>query len=192
MAKINREISSNFATYEALLQQRKHTKEKILILNSTKPNRKDIRYLESIAEHTTLKRDITLIIESKIQNDKDFKFKLRCAQLSPEPFFRFDSAGAAHRNADPTIKLEEQMVTTPHFNCFDSNGRNIAYKTDELKNNGQAKALEDINFCFVHFCFESNTRFPTEDYSEIITTPEGQLNLGSENDDILSNINFGL
>lgn len=192
MAKKNEEISSNYSTYEILVQQRKHTKEKILTLNSTKPNRKDIRYLESIAEHTTLKRDITLIIESKIQNNKDFKFKLRCTQLSGEPFFRFDSAGAAHRNADPTIKLEEQMVTTPHFNCFDSNGRNIAYKSEKLKNSSEAKALEDINLCFVHFCFESNTRFPADDYSEIITTPAGQLNLGADNEDILSNINFGL
>ncbi len=191
MKRKNIDISSNFRKFEQLVVDRKNTTQKVITLDTQKQNRNDINYFESKVKHITLADEISLIIEAKVRNHSDFKFKLRCKSLTEEPYFRFDSDGVAHQNKDPEIPLREQMVTTPHFNSFDKNGRSIAYKTDKLKDEREAKALEDINLCFAHFCFETNLRYLIEDITEIVPTPSTELFFAStSNEDILSNITF--
>jgi len=129
-------------------------------------------------------------LQKQVRNHKDFKFKLRCKSLTEEPYFRFDSDGVAHQNKDPETPLKEQMVTTPHFNSFYRNGRYYAYKTDKLKDNKEAKALEDINLCFAHFCFETNLRYPIDEITEIVPTPSTEFRFSSSIEDILSNTTF--
>ena len=192
MGKINRDILKDYSKYESLLKERKHTLVRTISFCKTKLNRKDILYFESKLNHTSIDEELKLILEVKTSNSKDFKFKLRCTALSQEPFFRFDSYGAAHKNNNPDIPLHEQIVTTPHFNAFDNKGKAIAYKTSQLKSPTESKALEDINLCFTHFCFETNTRYPEDDFTQISLEKEGQLNLVSNSEDILSNINFGV
>ncbi|MFZ1528998.1 MAG: hypothetical protein WAT19_09625 [Ferruginibacter sp.] len=190
MKKINRDIVKDFNKFISLVKDRKHTSERTITLNSQKPNRKDINYNESDLKHVILTDKIRLLIEVKRANYTSFKFKLRCETFTQEPYFRFDSDGAAHKNDNPAIPLKEQMVTTPHFNSFDNEGRSIAYKTEKLKNVSEAKALEDISLCFAHFSHESNIRYPEDEITEIIPTPSTELKLDTNNDDILSNINF--
>lgn len=190
MKRKNTDISGNYNKFKQLVSDRKHTTQKIITLNLRKPNRNDINYSESEVKHTILAEAISLIIETKVRNHKDFKFKLRCKSLTEEPYFRFDSDGVAHQNKDPETPLKEQMVTTPHFNSFDRNGRYYAYKTDKLKDNKEAKALEDINLCFTHFCFETNLRYPIDEITEIVPTPSTEFRFSSSIEDILSNTTF--
>lgn len=186
----NLDISNNFKKFQQLLSDRKHSIQKVVTLDTRKPNRNDINYSETTIKHTNIVDEISLIVEAKVTNHKDFKFKLRCKSLTEEPFFRYDSDGAAHQNKNSEIPLREQMVTTPHFNSFDSKGRSIAYKTDKLKDFKEAEALEDINLCFAHFCFESNLRYPIDDFTEIIPTPSTEFSFASSSEDLLSNLTF--
>jgi len=190
MKNINLDIAQNFSKFERLLGDKKHTTESQISLDKTKPNRHDINYAEMEVEHTELDDKITLIIESKKNNHKDFKFKLRCPSLSQTPFFRYDSDGPTHFNRNSDVPLIQQMITTPHFNSFDNAGRNIAYKTDKLLDEKEAKALEDLNFSFIHFCFESNLRYPLDDFTSIKPTPDSEFSFEVDRKDILSNLNF--
>lgn len=94
---------------------------------------------------------------------------MRCKNLSEEPFIRFDSDGPSHRNTDPSIPLENQIISTPHFNTFDSSGRSIAYKSEKLLVKEESDAIvNDINFGVAHFCIETNTSLNDGNYPEII------------------------
>ena len=94
--------------------------------------------------------------QQKVSRQK-FVPTLICKHLTSAPFFRFDSDGPAHRNISDEIPLSEQKVTTPHFNTFDKTGLSIAYKTETLKKEKEAKAIaENINFGVSHFFQESN------------------------------------
>jgi hypothetical protein len=47
-------------------------------------------------------------------------------------------------------------VTSPHFHKYNREGRFLAYKTEKLKSEAEAKALCDIQFAFPCFCQETN------------------------------------
>lgn len=190
MKNKNPDIANNFSKFKKLLEERKHTKESQITLDQTKPNRSDINFSEIGVVHTDLDDSITLIVEAKVNNHKDFKFKLRCPSLSQTPFFRYDSDGPTHFNRGVEAPLIQQMITTPHFNSFDSAGRSIAYKTDKLIDENELKALEDLNFSFIHFCFESNLRYPLDDFTEIKPTPDSEFSFEVDRIDLLSNLNF--
>jgi hypothetical protein len=77
--------------------------------------------------------------------------------------------GPAHRNYDENIPLNDQQITTPHFNTFNSEGVSIAYKNDVLKNEETAKIIvNDINFGVSLFCQETNSKSKTKDSPEVI------------------------
>lgn len=189
MEKINAEIQSDYTTFVNLVNDRKHTTEKLIYLNDKKPNRQDTNYYDRHLSYPL--KDIKLIIEARQNVKTCFRFKLRCEEFTKEPYFRFDSDGATHRNLDKTLPLSKQIIKTPHFNTFDKGGNGIAYRTDELENpSTEAVLLNDITLCFAHFCHESNIRFPQEDFSEIIPFPSDILPLDTNNEDPLANINF--
>jgi hypothetical protein len=190
MGKINQEVVRDYGKYQSLLEERKHTTTKLISLSLNKPNHPDTLLNESVVKHSILSDSITLVVESKVENSKDFKFKLRCQDFIKEPFFRFDSSGPTHKNNIPTTPLIKQRVTPPHFHIFDAAGRNFAYKSDALSDREEPTPLEDINLCFNHFCHESNLRYPDDDFSEIEQIPPGDLKLKTEREDPLSNIKF--
>ncbi len=82
-----------------------------------------------------------------------------------------------------------QQVTTPHFHNYNSNGISIAYKTDQLKNERERVALEDINLCVCHFCMEANLRVNPDEMPSISILPNN-LPLTVINDDPNQNIDF--
>lgn len=97
--------------------------------------------------HSDLDAEITLSVRVKSNDHDFFRFELRCAELSEEPFFQFNSDGCTHRNADETVPLAQQRVTTPHFNQYNQQGANVTYKMEE--------ATEDINRSMLYFCQEA-------------------------------------
>ena len=190
MAKNNTEIKTNFEKYEKLLEGDKNCEKKIIILDEIKNNHSDTRLKSSKVEHSTIKMDMELLVESKIDNKRSFKFKLRAKDLTGEPFFRFDSDGLSHLNNIPLTPLNELKIDTPHFHKFDNEGRNIAYQTDSLKNTTTREILlNDVSLCMAHYCDESKTYYNSE-YIEIIQKPISELDLDIDNFNPLNGVDY--
>lgn len=136
MNKTNKDIRDQFDYFTELLSVNKIALCKAIQLA---PKRSNVKWFlgQSNIQHETINDDIILVVEQS-KRDSKYGLKLRCPSLSDEPFFRFDSDGPAHRNHFPDIPLEEQSVTTPHFNSHNAAGKSIAYKIDTLKKETEA------------------------------------------------------
>lgn len=108
--------------------------------------------------------------------------------FTEKPLFRYDSSGPSHRNSNFQIPINEQKVPTPHFHKYWSDGKEIAYKTEALKDEVQRKALEDISICIYHFMQEANIEY--ENFQ--LNSSPGILPFDkeAENSDPLENITF--
>ncbi len=176
----NKDIKIHFDKYEILMEGEKNCEMKIIILDEIKKNHTDTRLKSVKVAHPTIAMEVDLLVESKIDDKRNFKFKLRAKDLTGEPFFRFDSDGVSHLNKIPLIPLNELKVDTPHFHKFDNEGRNIAYQTDALKDtNTREILLNDATLCMAHYCDESKTFYNTE-YIEIQQTPASELDLDTD------------
>ena len=155
MKIINKEIRDDFDYFLELMDGEKEIEENTIYLEQ-KPTHKDWLTKTTNINHETINEKIDLTIERKKSYYK-YGIKLTCKHLTKMPFFRFDSDGPAHRNISEDIPLSEQKITTPHFNTFDKTGLAIAYKTNILKQENEARAIaENIDFGLSHFCQERN------------------------------------
>jgi len=74
-----------------------------------------------------------LNVSLNVDKTKSFAFKIFCDDLMPEPCYRFDSDGPSHTNPPAAnLVLRDRRVHAPHFHKYDQDGRETAYKTDEL------------------------------------------------------------
>lgn len=186
--KTIQEIKDNYDFYNNLLQQRKSIFSSIIDIKEIGNNNNTLEKIESI-KHIGIEDPMFLIVDVKLNNHNFFQFKLRYKEFIEQPFFRYDSDGDAHRNKIQGIPLQQQRITTPHFHKFDKNGIEIAYKTDQLLDERECKALEDINLCIAHFCHEANIRFEEEDFPQVVIG-SNTLGLTFEANDPNSNIDF--
>lgn len=167
MSKSNIDVKDNFDYFNELVYSEKNIEdEKILLL--PKRNNRDWLINKTNVQHSTIDDEIVLIIEQKISLYK-YGIKLHCSDFTEKPYFRFDSDGPAHRNTSK-YPLSEQLVTTPHFNTFDEEGEEFAYKNDVLKKDEEAKAIsENIDFGVSLFFQEANIKTKQKDeYPEIM------------------------
>jgi len=161
------QLKENYSFYNKLLEGRKSIFSEVIEINKAGNNQNFLERQE-VVKHPDLKEErMILNVDVKLNDHSYFQFKLRYKAFLPAPFFRFDSDGDTHRNRIKGIPLEEQQITTPHFHKFNEKGIEIAYKTDKLLDPKEAKALEDINLCLVHFFHESNTRLKEDDFPEV-------------------------
>lgn len=159
------QVRENYDLYQKILQERKSIFTEVIEVNNIGNNANTLSKTENVK---CLDCDeMILIVDVKQENYNFFQFKLRYKSFFPAPFFRFDSDGDSHRNKIDGIRLEEQIVTTPHFHKFNKDGIEIAYKTSKLLDHKEAKALEDINICIKHFFHESNLRLDKDGFSDI-------------------------
>lgn len=188
MNKVNSEIRDQFEYFEELLHESKIVLDNEIQLNSKKNNPYWL-IGECSIQHNTCEDEIFLIVE-KSNRDNKYGIKLRCVSLTKTPFFRFDSDGPAHRNDDPAIPLENQLVTTPHFNSFDKNGKSIAYKNEALERPEDAKVIiNDIDFGTSLFCMETNSMLVDKNFPKIVySVPE--INFEETKDTNFDSINF--
>jgi len=130
MNRINKDIKDQFDFFTELISIDKIVLTKTIQLE---PKKSNVKWLtgQSNIQHQTISDDIFFFIE-RSKRDAKYGFKLRCPSLTSVPFFRFDSDGPAHRNNLPDIPLEEQSITTPHFNSYNKDGKPIAYKNGIL------------------------------------------------------------
>lgn len=179
--KVISEIIADYSKYRLLVDGNKDCNMKVIELSRKRGNHPN-SLIETInVKHESLVEDIELIVESKIDDKRSFKFKLRARGYMPEPYFRFDSDGRAHYNKSDDTPLEEQKIDTPHFNVYDENGKEYAYHSSALKKKENIEAIiNDISLGMAHFCDESNTYFRTE-HIEISQNPVGELGLELDN-----------
>lgn len=150
MQRKNIEVKDDFEFFTELTYGEKLVAENPIYLEQ-KVTHKDWLTKTTKVEHSTISKKLDLTIERKKSFYK-YGIKLACKDFANEPFFRFDSDGPAHRNSSSDIPLSEQKITTPHFNSFDDNGIAIAYKSEVLKKENEAKAIaENIEFGLSHF-----------------------------------------
>ena len=191
MEKPVKEIRDDYTKYEELLGKTKNTSIPTITLDEVKGNHRNTRVKKVDVEHISISERLELIVESKIENKKDFKFKLRAPEFTGIPFFRFDSDGVAHYNRLPNIELPKQKIDTPHFHKYDEGGRNMAYKTESLEKESEREALLcDISLCMAHYCDESQTFYNNDKYVEIIQTPLNELDFDSNNDNPTEGVEY--
>jgi hypothetical protein len=179
--RINEKIRDEYQKYKELVKGYKDSSLKVIELSEKRKNHPNTRQRVVEVTHEKQIEEIYLIVESKVEDKRSFKFKLRATNFTREPYFRFDSDGVAHYNKSDAIPLSEQKIDTPHFNAFDENGKSIAYKTEALKSKGNSEAiLNDISLGMAHYCDESNLYFGKQ-HIEIVQTPSGELDLGLDN-----------
>jgi hypothetical protein len=187
MKKNNQLIHKNYSLFHKLLHKKKIISDSKIVLSDKKNNtRFKVGQTDIIqgADHPTI-----LIVESS-KIDGKYGIKLRCESLTKEPFIRFDSDGPAHRNDDFSIDLEDQMVSTPHFNTFDQNGLYIAYKNDTLKDEKKSNVIvKDINFGVSLFCMETSCSLNDGNFPEIVD-PSTPIPFNIDNGLNISNLNF--
>ena len=183
MNRTNKDIREQFDFFTELLKVNKIALTKKIQLESKKSNTKWSIGQSNIL-HETIDDEIIFYIEQS-KRDSKYGIKLRCPSLTQEPFFRFDSDGPAHRNHFPNTPLEDQSVTTPHFNSYNEAGKSIAYKGETLKKENESKIIvDDINFGVSLFCMETNTKLATGEFPTVIDKePEIEF-------DFVQNINF--
>lgn len=191
MEKAVTEIKDDYSKYQELINGIKNTSVPTITLDKIKGNHRHTRTKNIEVTHNSIADYIELIVESKIANKRDFKFKLRAPEYTGVPFFRFDSDGVSHYNRSENIELPRQKVDTPHFHKFDQNGINVAYKTSSLENEPERRALiNDINLCMAHYSDESQTYYNNNNYVEIIQTPLTELDFDSNKDNPTEGVKY--
>lgn len=156
MKDINLEIKNNFTRYKNLLETEKKISSSEINLHQKKNNR---NWLTNTTQISHPKESTLNLTTEKQKFCTKYAIKLQCISLTKTPFFRFDSDGPAHRNKENSIALKNQLITTPHFNSFDKNGKPIAYKTPALKVKSESEAIvNNIEFGLNHFFAETNIK----------------------------------
>mgnify|MGYP003635337381 CR=1 FL=1 len=191
MEKPVKAIQEDYSKYEELIGKTKNSLSQTITLDEVKGNHLNTRVKKVDVSHTSNSDKLELIVESKIVNKKDFKFKLRAPEFIGVPIFRFDSDGVAHYNRKRNVELPKQKIDTPHFHKYDSDGKNIAFKTDALEKENECEALiNDINLCMAHYCDESNTYYNNDSYIQIIQTPPNELDFDINNDNPTEGVEY--
>lgn len=189
MQRVNKIIRDNYPKYCSLIDEEKILAKSKMALDEEKASRPDIKEKSMPAYSENISEDLTFTVQQKKNEDTDFKFILRCRPFCEQPFFRYDSNGPSHRNSNLPIPIDKQQVPTPHFHRFHADGKEIAYKTDILKNEEQARALEDISICVFHFLQEAHVKFENFD---LISKPGVLPFKKEESIDPLENVQFEL
>jgi hypothetical protein len=153
----NSSIIEDYEKYESTVTGLKNTPVSPIIVKDKKQNHRGSLYKKQPVIHESLTDNISVIIEIREFCNR-FSICLDSDRFPDCILFRYDSAGTTHRNNFPDIPLNEQSVTTPHFHKFNERGYYVAYKTQKLQSEAEARALCDIQFGFPYFCQESNIR----------------------------------
>jgi hypothetical protein len=155
-------IRSKYGFYRKLLREHKYVLRDTVDIVKIPGNS---TFLEGkiAVSHIDLDAEITLSVRVKTNDHDFFRFELQCNELSEEPFFHFHSDGCTHRNADESIPLAQQRVTTPHFSHYNQQGSNFTYKLEE--------ATEDITASMAYFCQEAKLNLRDDEFPIIRVLP---------------------
>ena len=155
MRATNKNIKENYERYLKIKQVKKKLAEKDILLYKD-AGHKDVQVGEAVVAVGEGEESARLQVTLNVLKTRNFKFKLFCDDLTPAPCYRFDSDGGTHMNPySETDALLDRRVATPHFHCYNEDGVEIAYKTEELVKE-QEKLLGDYDKAMGHFFAEEN------------------------------------
>ncbi|WP_138992566.1 hypothetical protein [Larkinella sp. C7] len=157
-------IRSKYGFYRKLLREHKYVLRDTVDVVKVAGNS---TFLEGKAtvSHSDLDAEITLTVRVKCNDHDFFRFELRCLELSEEPFFEFHSDGCTHRNADESIPLAQQRITTPHFSQYNQQGANVTYPLQETTKEN------DISRRMAYFCQEAKLNLRDDEFPQIRVLP---------------------
>jgi hypothetical protein len=177
MNKPNLEISRRFPEYTVLMDVLKTIRVSPVVIKSpVRSSRQD--YLESRVplEHPEINEPILFFPKVKDNEARKFHFGVQVDSFCPNPCFRFDSDGPAHKNDIEGVPLAERQITTPHFHKFTANGIEVAYKTPQLLDPVIVETLlDDVNLGLAHFCHEAQIRLPDGKFPEVAKETESTI-----------------
>ncbi len=185
--KLNNKIVENYALYkEVRFEEKTLTKSEILLKENK--NQATSKVAHVVVESEVVD-DLLLIIRANKINVQYYGLKLMSKTISDKPFFRFDASGLAHFNRAPETPLSLCQITTPHFQYYDEQGYNTAYKNAKLKNLKIVEKLEkDINVGTEIFCRECFVCTKDNAYPTVIR--DGESLFETKEKDPLKNIDF--
>lgn len=176
--------------YRALVTEDKISQKKTIEVIDDKGRRKDWKTGTTGLDHVSINDYIKLDIECKVGEPDRFKFMIFCQDITEKPAFRYDSSGSAHCNRYEDIPRHQQIVKTPHFNCYDDKGRYIAYRNEHLNNPERESALKDLMFAFHLFCTETRVKYHGDTIPDISLHKDGEIIFPTMDADILASVKF--
>lgn len=183
--EINQAVANDYDRYRQIQSDQKQIAKPTFELHTTKTHLKN-QSGDVPVSFKEMDEKAHLNVDLNVERTKSFKFRLVCESFMETPCYRFDSDGKTHENPPaPTRTLKDRIVPTPHFHCFDDQGRNLAYRTEALKANEEA-FLSDSCEALKLFCEEENIRLAAEPSFLQETLPIGTPAL----DDPLEGVEF--
>ena len=144
---MNKKIRDNYDKYCSFINEEKILAKDQMILDEDKASRPDFKEKSMLAYSNNIPEEITFTVQQKKKDEADFKFNLRCKPFCDQPLFRYDSTGPSHRNSSTSTSIDNQMVTTPHFHKFTSDGKVISSPGElSFKEDSDADPLENVKF----------------------------------------------
>ena len=131
--------------------------------------------------------NVFIDLELRNKDSNNYSIQLVSDKIEKKILSRLDEGNGTHRNNLPSIPLQEQEVTTPHFHKYNSEGYFLAYRTEGLKSFGSHPM--SINQGILEFCSEMNIHSCNGNHVDVIVREDGVLPL-EFNIDPLDGINF--
>ena len=129
--KKNIELLKIMDEYNLFISSKKRT-DMPMWVNKEKANHKSSLYLEQNLWSDSEFGKTSIDCEVRNKNSFNYSFQIISNKIKDRVLVRFDECNGVHRNNNPSIPLQEQEITTPHFHKYDNGGYFIAYKTNEL------------------------------------------------------------
>ncbi len=176
--KINKELLEILDDYNLFMESPKSTSMPLRV-SKNKSNHPSSLYEEQALDSVKDFGETMIDCEVRYKNPNNYSFQILSNILSNKVLARLDEGNGTHRNNCKDIPLDQQMVTTPHFHKYDTNGRFIAYKTKELEIKSSPLPIQEG---FQMFCQEEKITSNNDLAVSIEVQENGVLPFEPDND----------
>lgn len=177
--KVNNELLRIMDEYVSFVDSDKHVSMPMAITKE-KPNHHSSLYAELPVSSDVLFGDVRMDCEIRNKDPHNYTFQLITDRFSQRVIVRLDEGNGTHRNNLPSIPLEQQEVTTPHFHRYDATGRFLAYHNEELKEH--VGSILPIELGIELFCRETKIKPLEHQDISILINEDGVLPLEVDKD----------
>ena len=184
MAKINKELLRIMDDYRLFMESEKKI-ECPVVVSKEKQNHRSSLYVEGPVSGDNHIDCVKYNCELRDKRIDNYSISLVTDCISKKMLFRLDQGNGTHRNNLSGIALEEQSVPTPHFHKYTDDGHDIAYQTQNLRDN----SMVDIYDGFKLFCNEANIIGDEEQEISLVVYQDGVIPFEDEKDP-LNGISF--
>lgn len=189
MAKKNKQIADDYASYRANMDGTKQTNPQ-LIVKDPKANHSRSYYGQNEVDCDVKFGNTTIGCEVREENEHNYSISYFSDQLSTKVMFRLDVGNGTHYNRVPDIPLDEASIPTPHYHEYRQDGRMIAYKIPGINYDEETSLLFDMSQGYDYFCNKLNLTSNNGDQLNIVYAPAGLLPFVEDSIDPNENVEF--